>query len=1569
MSKVKNKKINKKERIVFSIVAIFVVIMLVLSIVLPIVLRKPKDEPFKIPELNLPEEEMYALTKLKYGELGDVQTTVRADSMNVTKRGLARPTMTKDKILSDDFALVYTENGNSEYGAKANSLFPVYGSYTEKSGEHVASISFNPKNYPAPYYGKASATTNVYKDAVDAVNAGISDETKKITEADYFAYYKYMYMTQGQHLAHEASRRSKLTASDSDGINADFANWLKKHPAADGQYGAVKGTNNAVQKEIILDPLYRSLHTTGLYLPAGEPVTIKVEGLKSGERIGITLGSNNTLAWRGSCSGTALNSTGLDSATINQYYKNYVNTTCDGFFKQADLVTAFGKFFDYNNSESSPFLQSQWKRQNARAPWTSCDFTFSENKTYTFGFAYGGLIQINMGNCYSQAKVTITGAVETPHYILGVTSPEYFEQHLKNAPGVIAALDTENGILTGPTGELGNPYCAYMRTVKKEEIDKLAMLWHSFLSVNESFTGGTYNRHNKVMFDWHVPAGAAVSLGNYSFAMPTGWFGAAMNYQGLLATGTWGTLHEIGHNHASAYGQTWGFGDPREGEVRNNALTLLGYIMFCDVGTTVRMGRGAEHGGYANPYSTLSETLNFPKQTHTDIGDGSFGYFQFLGMYANIMHSFGAEKFYELLYSYKDTANYLYEKQNELIAEIEKENLPTEEKNNRKNKIYTNCKRAEFAYRCSIIYGMNFLNYFNNFYFANIDETLFSSRQLNKMKSLPNYNPISCYYAGGIDGVKTAGDYEVAFGDDIEFDLLDKTISTLDRGDKKGFEILSVSQPKHGTIKDVGKGKWSYSFDKDYTGNTDEFSFKVKLSDGVIHVLTVYLRITSFNSSKVNSYTNISEPSGGNLFDNFAEQIKAKSPKTVASGAGATLPAYNGEKWQVRTADFYWKAPVTGEVALMVGGTVVRLYVGENFDNLQPTNLTFSGDINPNKFVTNVNFKHVLSVEQGKLYAIRILSYNQGAGSKKSSGGVYVLTKDGGVVSTSKMDNAKYSEFVSTGANWQLIPSNQVFHPDYLEFLEENKEEFEKFVFEPSYIVSKKANVNLSVTGTDKTEWQVVKAPEVIHQGFYYNEATQTADERTRGHYTKQVQYLYPAEAYDENGNLKEGYEDKRTAYTEYINMWNYLIDGEVGTSLHTPYTGSGYTPLSENNPHEFIIDMKQAQEVNFFSVTTRNNTNSYIEAYDLYLGLDNPEGGVSWEKVTSGTRKDYSGTTITKKFKTRQARYLRLVVRKTSGGTFSVLSEIDAGIQSPIQKLITTTSSKLFSTKGWVNSSEIDSEPNGYLIANSKKQKAVIKFKGDSISLYAATGKDYGSITIKMDGKVVSTVDLNHEQSDLRKLVYYAEDLENKEHTMEIITNSSGKVMLGIIGLPYSASLLNAPNIYLERALIISLVVFILLFVALTVLVLCLLFIPKFRHFMGNNRAISWLDRKMEADKIKRQEKRKIKKQQKAEQKQLQAILNKENSNSKLEDTKTKTTAKPAKPSNEKQTQKENKVKTSSNAIKSSKDKKVEKPKSINAEKPKQPAKQEKKPIASKTPTKQTKTANNKVSTAKKKK
>ena len=366
---------------VAAALAVGIVLSIVLAVVLPLISGGKGYDSFRAPENALPTEEKFALQKYDYDSLSDVQVTMRADVMNVTKRNLPRPV---PEIVSDDFSITYDTD--------THELKAVYGELVKSSGTlKSASISFNPDAYPSPSKAVSSAA---YAQAAAA--AGVS-------EADYFSYFKYMLLTQGQHLAVEAQQMS---------ANGTLAQeWLKKHPSADAQYGAVLGENNAVEKEITLDPLYRSAHATGLYLPAGELVTVKVEGLKAGEKISMIVGRQNSLAWRGSADVAAFNA-------LTGGLKNVKTAPSDAFFIQADVLTANGDFFKYNSGDSTPYLQSQWKRQNTRAPWVSAEFVFDGNGEYKIGTAFGGIMHINPRNCYSHAKTTITGAVETPHYIL-----------------------------------------------------------------------------------------------------------------------------------------------------------------------------------------------------------------------------------------------------------------------------------------------------------------------------------------------------------------------------------------------------------------------------------------------------------------------------------------------------------------------------------------------------------------------------------------------------------------------------------------------------------------------------------------------------------------------------------------------------------------------------------------------------------------------------------------------------------------------------------------------------------------------------------------------------------------------------------------------------------------------------------------------------------------------------------------------------------------------------------------------------------------------------------------------
>lgn len=186
-----------------ALIAAAAAIVIILCIVLPIVLRSKPDPVFKAPATTLPTEELFALQKYDYGSLGDSQVTIRSDVMTVTKRNLPRA---QTEMLGDDFSLVYD--------TEANQLRAEYAIVNSTDKLKTASITFNKDAYPYPgRAGGGDGKAEFYKTAY----ASAAEAAGKSADA-YFNYYKYMLLTQGQHLATEAARRSVKSRRESETI-------------------------------------------------------------------------------------------------------------------------------------------------------------------------------------------------------------------------------------------------------------------------------------------------------------------------------------------------------------------------------------------------------------------------------------------------------------------------------------------------------------------------------------------------------------------------------------------------------------------------------------------------------------------------------------------------------------------------------------------------------------------------------------------------------------------------------------------------------------------------------------------------------------------------------------------------------------------------------------------------------------------------------------------------------------------------------------------------------------------------------------------------------------------------------------------------------------------------------------------------------------------------------------------------------------------------------------------------------------------------------------------------------
>lgn len=266
-----------------------------------------------------------------------------------------------------------------------------------------------------------------------------------------------------------------------------------------------------------------------------------------------------------------------------------------------------------------------------RMPALVKNLTLDKTVNY-IGSPLGGPIYINTergtGNKYDEFEVTIIGALEMPHYVLGTTTDEEWER-LKSAPGTVFDLETERGVrLTMPAYKIRGKSAREMRAAA-EFWDKAAQLGHKFGN------SGVANGNNPdtclitMLFDTYVPAGAAVAFVGADFCvLPTDWAGNAVNAEQLILSGGWGALHEMNHHH-----QGWGAGN--NGETTNNVINSLIYMLHTNIATARTESGGLDGWNWvSDAYYSLKNALGVKAKG---------GKNQTLSMYTVLAHAFGSD--------------------------------------------------------------------------------------------------------------------------------------------------------------------------------------------------------------------------------------------------------------------------------------------------------------------------------------------------------------------------------------------------------------------------------------------------------------------------------------------------------------------------------------------------------------------------------------------------------------------------------------------------------------------------------------------------------------------------------------------------------------------------------------------------------------------------------------------------------------------------------------------------------------------------------------------------------------
>lgn len=522
---------------------------------------------------------------------------------------------------------------------------------------------------------------------------------------------------------------------------------LKKHSASVGMYfGDIADTVPAVAKRIRITPVKYGNNMTGLYAPPGEVVTVILSEKDAKRNMRVQIGQ---------CAQ-----------------------------RQGGITIPENKDF-------------------TRMPSIKKDMTLKNVENY-IGSPLGGPIYImNEGDGLAPYEVTIIGAVEMPHYILGGTTDEAWER-LRYAPAPMFDLETYAGV------RLTMSASNFVRSMSASEIRTIAEYWDKSAQLaNRISNGNWFSTHPVTMiYDTYVPAGAAVAFVGADFCvLPTGWATGAVNYKSIVTSGQWGNLHEMNHHH-----QGWGAGN--NGEVTNNVINAMIYCMYTNVASSRTEDGGLSGWNWVtSAYSSLNRTLGLYDKNRKN---------QDLSMYVDLLHAFGTDAMIEMA-----------------------------------NKSRANNENAWFKAVCDVT-GYDMTYFLRDVCKLNIDQDLIDEVAAKK---LPMFVPVANLYQSGRDIITNQGDmsqkmqvemgrpFYIPFGKQKELDLAGYT--AVPNG--ISYEIKNVTAPKYGkleTVKDENGGevygKYLYT-PKSGSSSSDEFYMTLSLkndTDAAITFEDVTLKIS-----------------------------------------------------------------------------------------------------------------------------------------------------------------------------------------------------------------------------------------------------------------------------------------------------------------------------------------------------------------------------------------------------------------------------------------------------------------------------------------------------------------------------------------------------------------------------------------------------------------------------------------------------------------------------------------------------------------------------------------------------
>ncbi len=275
-----------------------------------------------------------------------------------------------------------------------------------------------------------------------------------------------------------------------------------------------------------------------------------------------------------------------------------------------------------------------------RLPRVTREFAVSSSET-EIASAVGGLLYLVVPPDFSHATVrlTVSGAVQAPHFVLGKTTLQEWRDSIRTAPGTWGELESKEIALTVPSDLL--------RTM--DDPQRLLELWdrivHAQASLEPRRLNGLGDRQARYVPDPHVSWGYMYAPADRPLTIPTS---AAKNLvdADMLSTNSdgdaWGLFHELGHWHQN---DMWTFDGT--GEVTVNIFTLYTIDKICGLPSA-----NAREDVFTP--DKMLDTMRRHVAQGSPFGKWKSDPFLALTMYVQLQQAFGWEVYRQVFAQYRE---------------------------------------------------------------------------------------------------------------------------------------------------------------------------------------------------------------------------------------------------------------------------------------------------------------------------------------------------------------------------------------------------------------------------------------------------------------------------------------------------------------------------------------------------------------------------------------------------------------------------------------------------------------------------------------------------------------------------------------------------------------------------------------------------------------------------------------------------------------------------------------------------------------------------------------------------